>query len=340
MRETWGSNTLVPLYDNEDSVCGIIYNGTPYYFFKNQQGDIIAITDQNGDVIAKYSYDAWGLCTITQDSSVVGIASINPYRYRGYYYDHEIGMYYLQSRYYNPVVGRFVNADEASFLGMSGYNLFTYCRNIPVVLDDPNGHCSQDAYPSESLNMNTLKSQSWLAKFISNHTSVLREREHDIFNISIGWAGVSLALSAIFGTTFNPSQFFTISQTSVSCSVGGISFSSGSNKFGMSVSTTVFGVTLKAFVTLTNSEIIYGFSLTNGVTKNNKKYHFGIKFAIRISYITLAVVMGALGLACVVVPAIAPVVSKVATTVIGLVSNPVVLEAASVGIATLIRAVA
>lgn len=149
LQETWGSNTLVPLYDNEDSVCGIIYNGTPYYFFKNQQGDIIAITDQNGDVIAKYSYDAWGLCTITQDSSVVGIASINPYRYRGYYYDHEIGMYYLQSRYYNPVVGRFVNIDEPIFIASK--NLFCYCINDPISQIDFWGNCSENIMSSNRL---------------------------------------------------------------------------------------------------------------------------------------------------------------------------------------------
>ena len=54
LRETWGGNTLVPLYDNEDSVCGVIYNGEPFYFFKNLQGDIIAIADKNAQVVAKY----------------------------------------------------------------------------------------------------------------------------------------------------------------------------------------------------------------------------------------------------------------------------------------------
>ena len=61
---------------------------------KNQQGDVIAITNKNAEVNAKYSNDAWGVCTITQDSSIIGIANINPYRYRGYYFDREIGMYY------------------------------------------------------------------------------------------------------------------------------------------------------------------------------------------------------------------------------------------------------
>ena len=71
--ETWEVgdvvNSIVPLYDNEDSVCGIEYNGIAYYFLKNLQGDIIAITDSSGEEVARYSYDAWGVCSIAQDSS-------------------------------------------------------------------------------------------------------------------------------------------------------------------------------------------------------------------------------------------------------------------------------
>ena len=146
LKEAWGGNTLVPLYDNEDSVCGVIYNGEPFYFFKNLQGDILAIADKNAQVVAKYSYDAWGVCTVEQDTSTAGIASVNPFRYRGYYFDAEIGMYYLQSRYYDPAVGRFVNADETLFLGAStlaySYNLFEYCGNQPTNDSDESGNVS------------------------------------------------------------------------------------------------------------------------------------------------------------------------------------------------------
>lgn len=80
-------------------------------------------------VVATYSYDAWGVCTITQDASDCGIATVNPLRYRGYYFDTEIGIYYLQSRYYDPTVGRFVNEDKVTFLGVGStivsYNLFS-----------------------------------------------------------------------------------------------------------------------------------------------------------------------------------------------------------------------
>ena len=143
LKESWGENTLIPLRDNEDSVCGIIFNNEPYYFLKNLQGDIIAITDKDGTTVAKYSYDAWGVCTVVSDTTEIGIAGINPYRYRGYYFDAEIGMYYLQSRYYNPVVGRFVNADEPVLLydayTVLSYNLHSYCENIPVNGCDSNG---------------------------------------------------------------------------------------------------------------------------------------------------------------------------------------------------------
>ena len=144
LRETWDDNTLVPLYDNEDSVCGIIYNTVPYYFLKNQQGDIIGITDCNGNTVARYSYDAWGKVIFATDTE---IARVNPFRYRGYYYDSEIGMYYLQSRYYNPVVGRFINADNSDSLmacgPIIGLNLYSYCENNPCNNNDPLGNWIQ-----------------------------------------------------------------------------------------------------------------------------------------------------------------------------------------------------
>ena len=146
LREAWSGNTLIPMYDNEDNVCGIIYNDVPYYFFKNLQGDVIAIVSKDAQIVAKYSYDAWGVCTISQDSSDCGIATVNPFRYRGYYYDSEIGLYYLQSRYFNPSVGRFINADEIVNLGVGRsipcFNLFTYAENTPISMIDENGYAA------------------------------------------------------------------------------------------------------------------------------------------------------------------------------------------------------
>ena len=144
LREEWDGNVIVPLYDNEDTVCGILYNDIPYYFYKNLQGDIIAIADQNGKVVAKYEYDAWGVCTVTQDFSDCSIATVNPYRYRGYYFDNEIEMYYLQSRYYDPEIGRFVNGDDIAFIcdftNPLNSNLFFYCNNSTPNFKDSTGY--------------------------------------------------------------------------------------------------------------------------------------------------------------------------------------------------------
>lgn len=143
LRETWDGNTLIPLYDNEDGVCGIIHNNIPYYFIKNLQGDVIAIVDKDAQTVARYSYDAWGVPEVKFDSSNCKIATINPFRYHGYFYDEETGLYYLLSRYYNPDLGRFINADSIEWLGTNERiietNIFVYCKNDCVNLSDEVG---------------------------------------------------------------------------------------------------------------------------------------------------------------------------------------------------------
>ena len=131
------------LYDLDGTVCGIKHNGTAYYFYKNLQGDVIAITNANGAVVARYTYDAWGVPTIKEDTSSCNIATVNPFRYRGYYYDTETKFYYLQSRYYDPEVGRFINADDpeagTNRKTVLATNLFAYCENNPASEQDESG---------------------------------------------------------------------------------------------------------------------------------------------------------------------------------------------------------
>jgi RHS repeat-associated protein len=140
IREQWAQDTLIPLYDLDGTVCGIDYNGTAYYFYKNLQGDVIAITDDTGATVAKYRYDAWGKCTIVSDTTIDRIATINPFRYRSYYYDNETGWYYLQSRYYDPNIGRFINSDKSEFTKLTENNLFAYCFNDAVNYTDHSGN--------------------------------------------------------------------------------------------------------------------------------------------------------------------------------------------------------
>ena len=145
LRETYGGYTIVPLYDSDNNVCGITYNNDMFLLMKNLQGDVISIADENGTTVALYSYDAWG-SPVTLPSSG-SLLERNPFRYRGYMYDTETGLYYLQSRYYDPATGRFINADSAECIGANetilSYNLYVYCENNPVMNSDPSGYMPQ-----------------------------------------------------------------------------------------------------------------------------------------------------------------------------------------------------
>jgi len=145
--EQRGDITLYYLYDDTGSIMGISYGYDTYTFAKNIQGDVIGIYS-GGALVAKYEYNAYGqILSITNASgtdisgNASHIANINPFRYRGYYYDTETGFYYLQSRYYDPVVGRFLNADAfvSTGQGILGNNMFAYCGNNPVARIDTNG---------------------------------------------------------------------------------------------------------------------------------------------------------------------------------------------------------
>ena len=110
---------------------------------KNAFGDIIAVYTDAGVKQISYVYDAWGNFTTTYHNGATSssIAAKNPYKYRGYYYDSEIGLYYLKTRYYDPNVGRFINADGyiSTGQGLIGYNMYAYCNNNPIMYVDPQG---------------------------------------------------------------------------------------------------------------------------------------------------------------------------------------------------------
>ena len=118
-----------------------------FWFEKNRQGDIVAVYNSAGIKVVSYAYDAWGNCIVTNHniSGTNSYANLNPFRYRGYYYDSELGFYYLNSRYYDPAVGRFINADTlvSTGQGLLGYNMFAYCGNNPVMRLDPYGSSYQ-----------------------------------------------------------------------------------------------------------------------------------------------------------------------------------------------------
>ena len=141
-----GANHLYYYYDANGSIGSIIYNGVRYAFLKNLQGDVIAILDTSANIVARYTYDAWGrILSITDGNGNINtsssfIGNVNPIRYREYYYDTETGWYYLNSRYYDPCVRRYINEDgQLNPDIQTGKNLYAYCLNNPVNQDDPTG---------------------------------------------------------------------------------------------------------------------------------------------------------------------------------------------------------
>ncbi len=136
------SNGLQFIHDHS-GVAGVVYNGAEYFYRKNVQGDIVGIVDKSGKNMVKYVYDAWGNHAVeVLDSACAELSQLNPYRYRGYYYDTETGLYFLKTRYYDPEVGRFITIDDLSYIDpetINGLNLYAYCTNNPVMNIDPNG---------------------------------------------------------------------------------------------------------------------------------------------------------------------------------------------------------
>ena len=146
-------------YDSYGYLSCIKYNGGNYFVATNKRGDVVALYYPGGKIMGRYEYDAWGNITkitdysydaagnltttdLTNNPTSRDLLVVNPIRYRGYYYDVETKLYYLQSRYYNPEIGRFLNADGYLTTDADNplaYNMFAYCGNNPVMYSDPSG---------------------------------------------------------------------------------------------------------------------------------------------------------------------------------------------------------
>ena len=140
------TETLYYAYDANGVPMSLTYTdpdgeSTTYYYATNIQGDVTAILDTTGTPVVEYTYDAWGNILTTTGSLADTLGKLNSLRYRGYVYDTETELYYLQSRYYNPEMGRFINADNyaSTGQGLLGNNMFAYCANTPVSFMDSSG---------------------------------------------------------------------------------------------------------------------------------------------------------------------------------------------------------
>ena len=130
-------------YDAQSRPAMVDFNGALYSYVHNLQGDVVGIVDSAGSLVVEYKYDAWGKPTLvrTLTTAYEALAELNPFRYRGYVYDEETGLYYLRSRFYSPQLTRFLNPD--AIVGVIGsilqQNLFLYASNMPTIFGDANG---------------------------------------------------------------------------------------------------------------------------------------------------------------------------------------------------------
>ena len=132
------SSTIIFHYDM-DKLIGFNYNGSEYIYQRNIQGDITHIYDEDGMLLCRYVYDAYGNhSVINYNGSIIG--NINPFRYRGYYYDDESKLYYCNNRYYSPELCRWISPDSFEYLNpqdINGLNLYMYCMDNPIMMVDP-----------------------------------------------------------------------------------------------------------------------------------------------------------------------------------------------------------
>ena len=161
-------------YDSSGEVIGFTRTASgadaEYFYVKNLQGDILKVITATGTEAATYTYDAWGMLLTSSGD----MAEANPIRYRGYYYDNETGLYYLQSRYYDPEVGRFINLDSfaSTGLGILGANMFVYCMNNAVFRIDKSGRA-----PLQSVLLTDSAPQGTMARLIARQLEAERAYE-------------------------------------------------------------------------------------------------------------------------------------------------------------------
>ena len=144
------TETIIYIYDANGSPVGFQYRNSTYaertfdtyWYEKDIFGNIVAVYNESGVKLISYNYNAWGKFTASYFNGGASTTAVNnPYTYRGYYYDADLELYYLQSRYYDSNTRRFINADSyvSTGQGILGYNMFAYCGNNPVMRVDPNG---------------------------------------------------------------------------------------------------------------------------------------------------------------------------------------------------------
>ena len=160
--EKTGSDTMWYYYDTASNLFAVEISGARYYCLRNAQNDIIGLIDSSGKQVVEYQYDSWGNTVSITGSLASTVGQKNPFRYRGYYLDAETGMYYLRSRYYDPGIRRFINADKSSLvikshMSLNDKNLYAYCDGNPVARRDCSGNFWETVIDIVSLCVSTVE---------------------------------------------------------------------------------------------------------------------------------------------------------------------------------------
>ncbi len=268
--EVVGEDTLYYFYDSNGSIEGFKYNDDIYYYIKNGQNDIIGIVDIEGNQIVSYEYDSWGQIVSIKDNQgneitdQTNIGNINPFRYRSYYYDSETELYYLNSRYYNPEVGRFINADTISAVGnfnnIYNKNIYSYTDNNPINRIDTEGKAwwalASGVFGAlvggvTKVATNIIEGESW---------------SNGIFGSMVG----GFFTGALLTTTFNPALAYYSGALMESMTNEIVGYASGKKSLTLSnVKASQSSVVVDTFVNGTAGVITHGIGKSLKITNDN-----------------------------------------------------------------------
>lgn len=206
------------LYDGSGQLMAIRYKGADYYYIRDGLMTITGLVDANGAAIVNYRYDSWGMLTGISGSMAGTLGKDNPYRFKGYYYDEETGMYYLKSRYYQPEICRFISADTIEVLDCQGdlndKNLYAYCDNNPVMRVDTGGQIW--------ITLGIMAAGGGIGMVIGAASSAITQY---MFNGEINWKSVGVAaVGGFVSGAVAASPLGLTGQIGVGAAVGAVSY--------------------------------------------------------------------------------------------------------------------
>ena len=206
------------LYDGSGQLMAIRYKGADYYYIRDGLMCITGLVDANGTAVVNYRSDSWGKLISITGSMAGTLGKDNPYRYKGYYYDDETGMYYLKSRYYQPEICRFISADTIEVLDCQGdlndKNLYAYCDNNPVMRVDTGGQIW--------ITLGIMAAGGGIGMVIGAASSAITQY---MFNGEINWKSVGVAaVGGFVSGAVAASPLGLTGQIGVGAAVGAVSY--------------------------------------------------------------------------------------------------------------------